>query len=153
MSPHYLARVVTSAGHTIRLIALQFVRPYANSNKNDADDAEAICEVATRLNIRLLPRGPFSRCNCITRIGAGQPRRLPYSACQPDPWPTPEYGLLLPQDIGQLRRGVPGILKDAENQLSSLARGSSAIFAKSSWSWSRRSSLRTGGYISRLSTL
>ena len=38
----------------MRLIAPQFVKPYVKSNKNDADDAEAICEAMSRPNMRFV---------------------------------------------------------------------------------------------------
>jgi transposase len=41
-SAHYWAQVLTACGHTVRLMAPQFVKPYVKSNKNDANDAEAI---------------------------------------------------------------------------------------------------------------
>ncbi len=42
-------------GHTVRLIAPQFVKPYVKTNKNDAADAEAICEAVARPNMRFVP--------------------------------------------------------------------------------------------------
>ncbi len=41
---HFWARRLQAQGHTVRLMAPQFVKPYVKSNKNDAADAEAICE-------------------------------------------------------------------------------------------------------------
>lgn len=43
-SVHHWARVLSGRGHTVRLMAPQFVRPYVKSQKNDANDAEAIRE-------------------------------------------------------------------------------------------------------------
>jgi transposase len=43
-----LARSFRASGHEVRLIAPQFVKPYVKSNKNDAADAEAICEALQR---------------------------------------------------------------------------------------------------------
>jgi transposase len=43
-SAHHWARKLQGTGHTVRLMAPQFVKPYVKSNKNDAADAEAICE-------------------------------------------------------------------------------------------------------------
>lgn len=54
-SAHHWARKLLSMGHTIRLVAPQFVKPYVKTNKNDAADAEAICEVVTRPNMRFVP--------------------------------------------------------------------------------------------------
>jgi hypothetical protein len=54
-SAHYWARKLEELGHTVRLMALQFVKPYVKSNKNDAADAEAICEAVTRPTMRFVP--------------------------------------------------------------------------------------------------
>ena len=54
-SAHHWARKLAGFGHTVRLMAPQFVKPYVKTNKNDAADAEAICEAVSRLNIRFLP--------------------------------------------------------------------------------------------------
>ena len=43
-SAHHWGRKLASMGHTVRLMAPQFVKPYVKTNKNDAADAEAICE-------------------------------------------------------------------------------------------------------------
>jgi transposase len=55
-SSHYWARVLGGLGHTVRLMAPQFVKPYVKSQKNDANDAEAICEAVTRPNMRFVPQ-------------------------------------------------------------------------------------------------
>ncbi|MGY4627074.1 transposase [Bradyrhizobium sp. USDA 4486] len=52
---HYWARVLTALGHQVRLISPQFVTPYVKSNKNDQNDAEAICEAVGRPSMRFVP--------------------------------------------------------------------------------------------------
>jgi transposase len=52
---HYWARKLTSLGHTVKLIAPQFVKPYVKGNKHDAADAAAICEAVTRPSMRFVP--------------------------------------------------------------------------------------------------
>src|SRR5580658_11333373 len=52
---HYFARRLESFGHTVKLMAPQFVKPYVKTNKNDAADAEAICEAVGRENMRFVP--------------------------------------------------------------------------------------------------
>lgn len=54
-SAHHWARKLQSLGHTVCLVALQFVKPYVKTNKSDAADAEAICEAAARPNMRFVP--------------------------------------------------------------------------------------------------
>lgn len=41
-------------GHEVKLMAFQFVKPYVKTNKNDQADAEAICEAASRTNMRFV---------------------------------------------------------------------------------------------------
>ena len=54
-SAHHWARKLQQSGHTVRLMAPQFVKPYVKTNKNDAADAEAICEAVTRPSMRFVP--------------------------------------------------------------------------------------------------
>jgi len=51
---HHWARELAARGFAVRLIAPQFVKPYVKSNKNDANDAEAICEAMSRPNMRFV---------------------------------------------------------------------------------------------------
>lgn len=51
---HQMARQLVSMGHEVKLISPQFVRPFVKSNKNDFIDAEAICEAASRPNMRFV---------------------------------------------------------------------------------------------------
>lgn len=120
---HYWARRLSAAGHTVRLIAPQFVKPFVKSNKNDANDAEAICEAVGRPNMRFVPGKSVEQqdiqllhrvrsrlVSCRTQL-ANQVRGL-----------LMEYGIILPRQIGQLRRGLPEILEDESNELTSLSR-------------------------------
>jgi len=54
-SAHFWARKLTAMGHTVKLMQPQYVKPYVKTNKNDAADAEAICEAVTRSNMRFVP--------------------------------------------------------------------------------------------------
>src|SRR5215510_6766556 len=51
---HYWAQRLREYGHTVKLMAPQFVRPYVKANKTDAHDAEAICEAVTRPTMRFV---------------------------------------------------------------------------------------------------
>lgn len=51
---HYWAREIEKLGHEVRLIGPKFVRPYVRANKNNASNAEAICETASRPSMRFV---------------------------------------------------------------------------------------------------
>ena len=52
---HYWARLLRSFGHEVKLIAPQLVKPYVKRGKNDAADAEALCEAMSRPTMRFVP--------------------------------------------------------------------------------------------------
>ncbi len=52
---HHWGRLFLSMGHKVRLMPAQYVKPYVKTNKNDAADAEAICEAMTRPTMRFVP--------------------------------------------------------------------------------------------------
>jgi transposase len=53
-SSHHWARVIQGLGHQVRLMPPAYVKPYMKSQKNDAADAEAICEAVTRPTMRFV---------------------------------------------------------------------------------------------------
>ena len=52
---NYWARVFQRSGHTVKLISPQFVKPFVKTNKNDANDALAIAEAASRPSMNFVP--------------------------------------------------------------------------------------------------
>jgi transposase len=52
---HYWARELDALGHEVRLMPAQYVKAYVKRNKNDAADAEAICEAVVRPTMRFVP--------------------------------------------------------------------------------------------------
>src|SRR6476660_4225415 len=54
-SAHHWSRELQALGHAVRLIPPAYVKPYVKPQKNDATDAEAICEAVTRANMRFVP--------------------------------------------------------------------------------------------------
>jgi len=115
---HYWFRVLSRLGHTVRLIAPQFVKPYVKSQKNDSNDAEAICEAVSRPSMRFVPakRVEQQDLQCLHRVRSrligcrtqlvNQIRGL-----------LAEYGIVLPQHVAQLRRHLPALLEDDGNEL------------------------------------
>lgn len=70
-SAHYWARAISGFGHTtVRLMAPQFVKPYVQSQKNNANDAEAICEAVTRPNMGYVPQKTVEQqdLQCLHRV-------------------------------------------------------------------------------------
>src|ERR1700722_10001901 len=54
-SAHHWGRELMKLGHTVKLMPPSYVKPYVRRGKNDAADAEAICEAVTRPNMRFVP--------------------------------------------------------------------------------------------------
>src|SRR6202163_4399716 len=54
-SAHHWSREPQALGHTVRWMPRAYVKPYVKRQKNDAADAEAICEAVTRANMRFVP--------------------------------------------------------------------------------------------------
>lgn len=52
---HHWARLLQSFGHEVKMILPQFVKPYVKRGKNDAADAEALCEAVSRPTMRFVP--------------------------------------------------------------------------------------------------
>jgi transposase len=54
-SSHHWSRQLLALGHDVRLMPPRYVKPYVKRQKNDATDAEAICEAVSRANMRFVP--------------------------------------------------------------------------------------------------
>lgn len=120
---HYWSRVLSRSGHTVRLIAPQFVKPYVKSNKNDANDAEAICEAVSRPQMRFVPAKSVEQqdVQALHRVRSRLVSSRTQLASQMRGL-LAEYGIVLSPGISQLRRGLPLILEDAENELTDFSR-------------------------------
>ena len=120
---HYWARELIKLGHDARLISPQFVKPYVKGNKNDANDAEAICEAVGRPSMRFVPlKSPEQKdIQMVHRIRQGLVKQRTALANQTRGL-LGEYGIVIAQGLSQLRKRLPEILEDGENELSGLAR-------------------------------
>ena len=120
---HYWVRMFTEMRHTVRMIAPQFVKPYVKSNKNDAVDAEAICEAVQRPNMRFVPVKNIEQqdIQSLHRVRSQLVARRTAQANQIRGLLL-EYGIVIPKGIGYVRKELPFILEDAENRLSPLFR-------------------------------
>jgi transposase len=70
---HYWARELVRQGHTVRIIAAEFVKPFRKSGKNDANDAEAICTAARQANMRFVAMKSVEQqaALCVHRLRQG----------------------------------------------------------------------------------
>jgi transposase len=64
-SSHYWSRELGALGHTVRLMPAAYVKPYVKRHKNDAADAEAICEAVTRANMRVVATKTAEQQSCL----------------------------------------------------------------------------------------
>jgi transposase len=64
-SSHHWSRELKALGHTVRLMPPAYVRPYVKRQKNDATDAEAICEAVTRANMRFVATKTPEQQSCL----------------------------------------------------------------------------------------
>ena len=120
---NYWVRRFSAFGHEVKLMSPQFVKPYVKSNKNDFNDAEGICEAASRPNMRFVSPKNIEQqdIQSLHRIRSrliqertalvNQTRGL-----------LMEYGIIIPQGIGKVRKLLPEILENAENELSVISR-------------------------------
>jgi len=121
---HFWARVLGSFGHTIRLIAPQFVKPYLKHGaKNDPNDAAAICEAVSRPHMRFVPQKTIEQqdLQCIHRVRSrliGCRTQL----CNQVRGLLSEYGIDIPLHLSQLRKALVEIIDEREQRLTDSAK-------------------------------
>jgi transposase len=120
---HYWARRFKEFDHTVKLMAPQFVKPYVKANKNDAHDAEAICEAVQRPSMRFVPIKSTSQqdMQCLHRIRSRLIKNQTALSNEIRGF-LHEYGIVLPRSVLQLKKSIPGILEDAESELTPVTR-------------------------------
>ena len=117
-SAHHWGRTLQRYGHTVRLMASQFVKPYVKTNKNDVADAEAICEAVGRANMRFVPIKSIEQQAILSvhRVRQGFVKARTAQANQIRGL-LGEFGLIIPQGIINVTKRVPVLLEDASNEL------------------------------------
>jgi len=120
---HHWARQLNDRGYVVKIIAPQFVKPFIKSNKNDANDAQAICKAMDRpymhpVRVKTVAQQDLQAIHRIReeikshRVAKGnQIRGL-----------VAEYGLVAPQQLSALRKAIPEWLEEADNGLTLLFR-------------------------------
>jgi transposase len=120
---HYWARELTKLGHTVKLMSPQFVRPYVQRQKNDANDAAGICEAVSRPHMRFVPIKSVEQqdIQALHRIRERQIKTRTALVNQIRGL-LAEYGMVIPQGVAQVRQALPALLAAAENGLTWEAR-------------------------------
>jgi transposase len=120
---HYWSRELTRLGHCVRLMAPAFVKPYLKSNKNDRNDAAAICEAVQRPSMRFVAAKTPEQQSVLhlhharrllvqQRVALGNHIRGVLL----------EYGITLPQGVQVVSRRLPALLEDGDNELPMISR-------------------------------
>jgi hypothetical protein len=117
-SAHHWARKLGEYGHTAKLMAPQFVKPYVKTNKNDVADAEAICEAVGRPNMRFVPIKNVEQ-QAILSVHRARQGFVKARTAQGNQIRglLAEFGIVIQKGIDAIAKRVPEILEDAENGL------------------------------------
>lgn len=122
-SSAYWARVIEECGHTVRRIHPRFIKPYLLADKNDANDAAAICEAVARPRMRFVPRKSQEQADiqALHRVRQGliQARTAAINQAR---GLLAENGIVIRQGPSQLRLRLSTIVGDSDNGLSALMR-------------------------------
>jgi len=120
---NYWGQKFSQMGHRVKLIAPQFVKPYVKSNKNDAKDAEAIAEAATRPSMRFVAIKTKEQqdIQCVHKIRAKMVKTRT-SLVNQIRGLLHEYGIVIPQGIGNVLSKIPEILNDVNCELTNFGK-------------------------------
>ena len=130
-SAHYWARKLQTLGHTVKLMAPQFVKPYVKTNKNDAADAEAICEAVTRPTMRFVGVKTREQQSVLvlhrTRLLLTRQRTRIGNAIRAH---LAEFGIVAPVGRQGLERLLEVIADEGDERVPAMARACLAMLAE-----------------------
>lgn len=119
---HYWARELRQLGHDVKAMAPAFVKPYLKSNKNDRNDAEAICEAVQRPTMRFVAiKTPEQQAILQLHHGRQLLVQQRVAIGHHIRGVLQEYGIVLPQGVKAIAE-LSSVLEDAENELPMLTR-------------------------------
>ena len=115
---HFFATKIRAQGHEVRLIPGQFVKPFVKTNKNDFNDAEAIAEAVTRQNMRFVPIKTDDQLDlqAMHRVRDRLVHRRTALINQVRGFLL-ERGIVFRKGPANLRKQMPSILEDAEQNI------------------------------------
>ena len=120
---HYWSRALSELGHCVKIMAPVFVKPYLKGNKNDSNDAEAICEAVTRPTMRFASAKTLEQ-QAILHLHHSRQLLVKQRVMTSNHMRGVllEYGISLPVGVKVLSQRLPEILEDAGNDLPMLTR-------------------------------
>lgn len=119
---HYWGRLFERYGHTVKMMAPQFVKPYIKSNKSDRNDARGIAEAVTRPDMKFVPIKMVEQQETlllhrarelVVKQRTAQANQI--RGC------LSEFGVVIPQGVTQIRK-LPIILEDNADKLTAKAK-------------------------------
>ena len=120
---HYWARELRALGHEVRLMPAQYVKAYVKRNKNDAADAEAICEAVVRPTMRFVPAKTAEQQAAVLlhrgRERLVRQRTMLVNALRGH---LAEFGVIAPQGLRNVGRLIAIIRDEEDARLPGLAR-------------------------------
>jgi transposase len=136
---HHWARKLVSLGLQARIIAAHLVEPYRSqgkSGKNDANDAAAICEAASRPSMRFVAIKTVDQQSMLSvhrlREGFKEERTAGTNRIR---GLLAEFGVVIPQSTTVLRESLSEVIEDANNELSGLVR---LVIERAQTQWKER---------------
>lgn len=122
-SAHYWARELTGLGHEVKLMPPSYVKPYVKRGKNDAADAEAICEAVTRPTMRFVPVKSAEQQSIVmlhrSRDLLIRQRTMLANALRGH---LAEFGIVAAQGLRKLPTLIEVLLDEADTRIPALAR-------------------------------
>jgi len=120
---HYWARELGALGHEVRLMPAQYVKAYVKRNKNDAADAEAICEAVLRPTMRFVPVKTAEQQAAVLlhrgRERLVRQRTMLVNALRAH---LAEFGVIAPQGLRNVSKLIAFVRDDGDARLPDLAR-------------------------------
>ncbi|WP_420821509.1 IS110 family transposase [Pseudomaricurvus alkylphenolicus] len=120
---NYWARVFSKSCHDVKLISPQFVKPFVKTNKNDANDAEAIVEAASRSSMNFVPvkRIDQQDIQSLHRIRSRLVKNRT-ALINEIRGLNLEYGIIIPVDAAKVKKHLCSIVADRQNELTPSSR-------------------------------
>jgi transposase len=128
---HYWARELIAFGHDVRLMPPTYVKPYVKRGKNDAADAEAICEAVTRPTMRFVPVKSAEQQSVLmlhrTRDLLIRQRTMLANALRAH---CSEFGIVVAQGTAKLNGLLTVIADETDKRIPTVARGCLLVLAQ-----------------------